>query len=545
MRGRKPKPTEAKRLAGNPGKRKFPEDEPQLPVEAPDAPEWLDTEALAEWNRMAPQLLAAGTLAKAYRAPLASYCESWSRYVAAVAKVVETGGEVVKSPAGFPILNPYSSVRNRAQAQMQSLAAEFGLTPSSKTRVMGAFVTAEDGPAAGGTEDTLVSTEARAAAVRVNMTGEYGSWLAETVLGDGPQTMSFRSGRFTDVNKWRIAGRKRVLECIAPVDLGPPPEVRVDAQHAFDGLAVERLSWQLPCGPRTEAVLLKPAAATGKLPGILALHDHGGNKFLGWRKIARVDDSPWTIQARHQEQSYEGLAWANEVAKRGYVVLVHDTFPFGSRRVRVADVPPRLRGEGVDPQPDDLEGIKHYNAFAANHEHIMEKSLLSAGTTWPGVYVVEDQRALDLLCARSDVDASRVGCAGLSGGGMRTVFLGGLDERIRCAIAIGFMTTWRDFLLDKCFTHTWMTYVPLLPKDLDFPEILALRAPAATMVLNCNEDALYTLDEMKRADTILRETFERAGAAEAYHCKFYPGGHKFDRPMQADAFAWFDRHLKG
>jgi dienelactone hydrolase len=292
-------------------------------------------------------------------------------------------------------------------------------------------------------------------------------------------------------------------------------------------------------------VLLKPAGATGRLPGILALHDHGGNKFLGWRKIARADDSPWTVQTRHQEQSYDGLAWANEAAQRGYVVLVHDTFPFGSRRVRVGDVPPQLRGEAVDPAPDDLEGIRKYNTFAASHEHIMEKSLLSAGTTWPGVYVVEDQRALDVLCARSDVDASRVGCAGLSGGGMRTVFLGGLDERIRCAIAVGFMTTWRDFLLDKCFTHTWMTYVPLLPKDLDFPEILALRVPAATMVLNCNEDPLYTLQEMQRADTLVRETFERAGTAETYRCNFYSGGHKFDRPMQTDAFAWFDRHLKG
>ena len=398
--------------------------------------------------------------------------------------------------------------------------------------------------AAGQTGDKCVVAGIEAGVVQPNMTGAYGPWLAETVLGDRPGALSFRPGRFPDVNAWRTSGRKRVWECIAPVNLGGVPEVRVDAQQAYDGLAIERLSWQLPCGPRTEAVLLKPAGATGRLPGILALHDHGGNKFLGWRKIARIDDSPWAIQSRHQEQSYDGVAWANEAAKRGYAVLVHDTFPFGSRRVRVADVPPRVRGEGVDPEPDDLEGIRKYNAFAANHEHIMEKSLLCAGTTWPGVYVVEDQRALDVLCARADVDASRVGCAGLSGGGMRTVFLGGLDERIRCAIAVGFMTTWRDFLLDKCFTHTWMMYVPLLPKELDFPEILALRAPAATMVLNCNEDALYTLEEMKRADTIIRETFERAGAVENYRCNFYSSGHTFDRPMQADAFAWFDRNLK-
>ena len=84
-----------------------------------------------------------------------------------------------------------------------------------------------------------------------------------------------------------------------------------------------------------------------------------------------------------------------------------------------------------------------------------------------------------------------------------------------------------------------------MPQDLDFPEILALRAPAATMVLNCNEDALYTLSEMKRADAMMREIFERGGAGDRYRCSFYPGGHKFDREMQKEAFAWFDLHLKG
>ncbi len=209
-----------------------------------------------------------------------------------------------------------------------------------------------------------------------------------------------------------------------------------------------------------------------------------------------------------------------------------------------ADVPEQIRQGAGDPDPADEAGVDKYNAFAAAHEHVMEKSLLCAGTTWPGVYVPEDQRALDVLAARDDVDASRIGCAGLSGGGMRTVFLGGIDDRIRAAVAVGFMTTWRDFLLDKAFTHTWMTYVPLLPRELDFPEILALRAPAATMVLSCTEDPLYTMPEMERADRMLRETFRLAGAASMYESKFYPGGHKFDLKMQADAFDWFDRQLK-
>jgi dienelactone hydrolase len=381
-------------------------------------------------------------------------------------------------------------------------------------------------------------------APRLNMVGPYGPWLADKVLGEGPARLSFRTGKWNSVDDWRQAARARTWECMAPVDLGGQPQARVESVQEYDGLTVERLSWQLPGGPRSEAIFLKPAGARGRLPGILALHDHGGNKFLGWRKIARIDDKTWPIVVDHQERYYGGVAWANEIAKRGYAVLIHDTFPFASRRVRADQVPERLRQGGVDPEPDDIEGIKRYNAFASAHEHIMEKSLISAGTTWPGVYVVEDQRALDVLCARADVDATRVGCCGLSGGGMRTVFLGGLDDRIRCAVAVGFMTTWREFLLDKCFTHTWMTYVPLLPRDLDFPEILALRAPAATMVLNCNEDALYTVPEMQRADRMLRETFEKAGAAEMYRCNFYPGGHKFDLAMQKDACEWFDRHLK-
>lgn len=380
--------------------------------------------------------------------------------------------------------------------------------------------------------------------VRPNMTGAYGDWLSEKVLGDGPASLSFRTGKWKSLDSWRAEARRRLLERIAPVDLGARPQVRVESAGTFDGLHVERLSWQLPGGPRTEAVFLKPAGAAGRLPGILALHDHGGNKYLGWRKIARVDDKPWEIQVSHQDRYYGGVAWANEIARRGYAVLVHDTFPFASRRVLAADVPERIRQGATDPDPTDKDGIARYNAFAGAHEHIMEKSLLSAGTTWPGVYLPEDQRALDVLAARADVDPDRLGCAGLSGGGMRTVFLGGADPRIRCAIAVGFMTTWRDFLLDKCFTHTWMTYVPILPRELDFPEILALRAPAATMVLNCTEDPLYTIGEMRRADEMLRETFRLGSASDSYRSEFYPGGHKFDLEMQKDAFEWFDRHLK-
>lgn len=378
-----------------------------------------------------------------------------------------------------------------------------------------------------------------------NMIGAYGPWAA-SLIGDGPARLSFRQARFrpNQIDSWRETARTRLRACLLQPDTGGPPDGEVQHRLEYDGLHVEHLKWRLPYGPETEAVFLKPIGATGRLPAVLGLHDHGGNKYFGWRKIAQMSDQIHPMMKEHKELYYGGVSWANEIAKRGFAVLVHDTFAFASRRVRVGDLSPVVRKDAVEANPESEAEIKAYNKLAADHEDLMAKSLFSAGTTWPGVFTAEDQRALDYLCSRDDVDADRVGCAGLSGGGLRTVFLGGLDARIRCACCVGMMTTWRDYLLNKCHTHTWMCYIPGAPLDLDYPEILGLRVPLPTLVLNDEEDQLFTLPEMRRADRILAEVYAKAGAGDRYRCTFYPGPHKFDRPMQDEAFAWFERWLK-
>jgi dienelactone hydrolase len=376
-------------------------------------------------------------------------------------------------------------------------------------------------------------------AVGENMIGAYGNWASQLV-GEGPTRLSFLQSEFEDVEAWRDIARGRLKTCLAQPEM-QATDLKVDHQYVYDGLHIEELSWQLDTGPRTEAIFLKPEGATGLLPGVLGLHCHGGKKYFGKRKITRTAEERHPTIVEHQYHYYEGVAWANELAKRGYGVLVHDTFPFASRRVRVEEVSELIRQGLTDADPESRDNILAYNKWAAQHEDIVAKSLFCGGTTWPGVYLTEDQRALDVLCERDDIDADRVGCGGLSGGGMRTVFLGGSDDRIKCAVCVGMMSTWRDYLLNKCHTHTWMVYVPLLARDLDYCEILGLRVPLSTMVLNNREDQLFTLPEMERADGILRDVYEKAGANDQYQCNFYSGPHKFDLEMQADAFEWFDR----
>jgi dienelactone hydrolase len=376
-----------------------------------------------------------------------------------------------------------------------------------------------------------------------NMIGQYGPWAA-AIVGDGPAALSFRQEQWQDIEMWRSVARQRLLDCLAQPDTGDLPQVTVHRRFTDDGLHIEQLSWQLPYGPPTQAIFLKPAGTGDKLPGVLALHDHAANKYFGKRKITRTGTDQHPLMVEHQARYYGGVAWANELARRGYAVLTPDAFPFASRRVRLQDIPPEHRAGLTDAEPEKVEQIHAYNRWAAAHESMMAKSLFCAGTTWPGVFLAEDQRALDVLCARPDVDAERVGCGGLSGGGMRTVFLGGVDSRIRCAVCVGMLTTWRDFLLNTCYTHTWMVYVPLLPCDLDYPEILGLRAPLPTLVQNNNDDELFTLAEMQRAGSMLQEIYDKAQAKDRYRCTFYPGPHKFDLAMQAEAFDWFDIWLK-
>lgn len=378
--------------------------------------------------------------------------------------------------------------------------------------------------------------------LNTSLIGLYGPWAAALHANEFP-SLSFRKKEFTNIDSWKQSARKRLTERLAIPPIKAIPVVTINKQYVYDGLHIEEITWQLPYGRPTEAILLKPLDAKGKLPGILAFHDHGGNKYFGTRKITRTAAEQHPLMKEHQHEYYEGLAWANEIAKRGYVVLVPDAFPFASRRVMLQDVPEFLREGLNDKNPEDAENIKAYNKWASDHEHIMSKSLLSAGTTWPGVFFAEDRKALDILCARNDVDANKIGCAGLSGGGMRTVFMAGQDDRIKCCVCVGFITTWKDFILSKSYTHTWMTYVPLLPNELDFPEILGLRVPLPTMVLNDEQDDLYTLDEMKAADKILFDVYTKANAADKYKCSFYPGPHKFDKAMQQEAFDWFDKWL--
>lgn len=142
-RGPKPQPTNLRLLQGGSARRNS-ENEPQpsRPVEIPEPPFFLAGYGLDEWNRVIEDLYATGVYADIDQTMLAAYCMSYQRWVQAeidLSKMAEsdpvTHGVMIKTSNGNAIQNPIVGVASTARRDMQRLAAEFGLTPSSRTQI--------------------------------------------------------------------------------------------------------------------------------------------------------------------------------------------------------------------------------------------------------------------------------------------------------------------------------------------------------------------------------------------------------------------------
>lgn len=104
------------------------------PAKAPPCPACLGEEARKEWKRLASELADLGLLTGIDRGLLAAYCQAHALWVEAVSSI-ERYGTMVKSPNGYPMQSPYVAVANKQVDIMVRIASEFGMTPSSRTRI--------------------------------------------------------------------------------------------------------------------------------------------------------------------------------------------------------------------------------------------------------------------------------------------------------------------------------------------------------------------------------------------------------------------------
>ena len=100
----------------------------------PDPPEHLDSAAAAKFIDMATLLARHGVMTELDAGALARYVVIWRRWLDAETEV-KRRGPVVKTVGGNIIQNPFLAVANKCLAQMGQIESEFGLTPSSRSRI--------------------------------------------------------------------------------------------------------------------------------------------------------------------------------------------------------------------------------------------------------------------------------------------------------------------------------------------------------------------------------------------------------------------------
>jgi dienelactone hydrolase len=344
--------------------------------------------------------------------------------------------------------------------------------------------------------------------------------------------------------------RDQIIGLLGVEDATPSPDdARVESTWTKHGLCCEEVSWSVGYGPRTFGWIIKPQGEQ-KLPGVLALHGHDGVKWYGKEKIADGQEPPADSVCALRELLYEGRAFANALASEGFVVLVHDAFLWGSRRFPMETMPPTIHEivnlwAAKEIQQERIPDIAVcYDMAARHHEHVVAKYCTLIGTSITALVSYEDRIAVSYLRSRPDVDSSRVGCIGLSGGGCRAALLQATCEPISAAVVVGMMSTYLHLLDRHVEPHTWMFFPPGLSCFADWPDLAACRAPSPLMVQFDRDDQLFSLEGMEAAHLRIQDHYNRSGDPEAYEGRFYPGPHKFDLAMQVEAFTWLKERLR-
>jgi dienelactone hydrolase len=290
---------------------------------------------------------------------------------------------------------------------------------------------------------------------------------------------------------------------------------------------------------RVPAYVLIPKNSPLPAPAIVALHDHGGFYLYGKEKLIDNGEQENAALRKFKQTYYAGNSIAATLARQGYVVIVIDMFYWGERRMIKADDPADWRER---PQDMPAEGVAAFNARSGQGEDLVGRTILAAGFTWSGVMFWDDIRTVDYLLTRPEVDKDRIGCVGLSVGGLRSCHLAALDDRIKAAVVVGWMASFPAQLKRNVFNSIGHTkLVPGLYRYLDYPDVATLTMPGALLVINGKRDELFDSDGVATSFKLLNDAYRKAGHPEKVRTRLYDTPHEFNAEMQTEAWEWLKK----
>jgi dienelactone hydrolase len=364
----------------------------------------------------------------------------------------------------------------------------------------------------------------------------------QEIADKSPLDLSFLRPEFKDLPRWQALARKRVFDLMSYTPESVRPEAEVIRRIDRGDHVEEHITFRTTPLFRAPAHLLIPKNVKLPAPGIVALHSHDGIYMWGREKVVFTEtEHPWLTD--YKSRVYGGKSIAVEMVRLGYVVIAIDMFYWGERRLLLDNDPVEYKTRPASMTPKEITA---YNRRSSENESLTARTLITAGASWPGVMLWDDIRTLDYLATRPEVDVKRMGCVGLSVGGYRSFMLAALDERIRAAVAVGWMTSFASQVRRHTMNSMGLSFIiPGMYRHLDLPDLAAAIAPRSVLVLNGTKDGLFNLEGVKAAFAKIAKCYEKARAAANQDCRFYEVPHQFNAEMQAYAWEFLAKHLAG
>ncbi len=309
---------------------------------------------------------------------------------------------------------------------------------------------------------------------------------------------------------------KHVVDSLGDLPPRPaPPRARVVSRELRRGYTLERVAIDNGEHNDISALVLVPEKRQPRAPAILWLHSSTPDKN-GILTPSSTDE-----------------ALSEVFVRAGYVVLAPDACLYGDRATNGPTGP-------LDVYQRDVA-----DTFNAAQDRQLKLNLWLGRTLW-GMFVRDDQIALDYLCKRPEVDAKRVGATGMSMGSTRAWWLAAVDERVAATVGVACLTRYQNLIAHGNLRGHGLYYFNYgLLKHFDTEGVLALLAPRPFLALTGDLDYGSPVDGIRVLEEKVGGVYRAVGAGENFRNVIYPDvGHSYTPAMRAEMLAWFERWLK-
>ncbi len=299
--------------------------------------------------------------------------------------------------------------------------------------------------------------------------------------------------------------RETVLRSIGGLPEGAPLNPRITGVLKRSGYRIEKVIFESQPAFHVTANLYIPETVRGPYPGILLPlgHETGGKSNPDWQHLAIT------------------------FARNGFVVLTWD--PMG-------------QGERIQLYDPDLGGSKFVQSTT---EHtVAGAQCLLLGHSFARHRIHDGLRALDYLVSRPEVDATRIGCTGNSGGGTMTAYLSALDDRIKVAAPSCYITSWRSLLETIGPQDAEQNMPSFLSEGMDQADFIIAFAPKPYLIASAIQD-FFPIKGTRQTYSEAQRLYGVMGADDKLSKIEADDKHGFTLPRRLAAYRWMNRWLKG